>query len=293
MTRYKKNSRLIISSLAAALILAACGGNSETSNLAQHTAMPQAAPLSSLSSTSADTVSFPGKRANYTITKISAGFIVTDNVGSSGSKTLSNVKNLQFSDVRVNLQIGDKVNTIATSDLSALIDLYIAFFNRVPDADGLAYWIDRFNAGMTQDQIAESFYSAALAYPAQTGYSASMSNDDFIRIIYKNVLGRTGANAPTDVEVQYWSTQLTKGIVSKGAIVKTMLVAAREYANDAKWGWVTRLLDNKQNVANFFAIQQGLNYNSTEETITKTMAIASAVTSSGTADAIALIGVND
>lgn len=45
-------------------------------------------------------------------------------------------------------------------------------------------------------------------------------------------------------------------------------------------------------MAKTFAIDYGLNYNTPAESISKSMAIAAAVTPAGTADALLLIGVN-
>ena len=60
---------------------------------------------------------------------------------------------LKFSDKTINLHIGEKAQSISANELRDLLDLYIAFFNRVPDADGLAYWIDQYKAGMSLENI--------------------------------------------------------------------------------------------------------------------------------------------
>lgn len=290
MSRFKLSSKNLIALSAVALILSACGGSSKDSNQnAQLTAAApvpmQAAPLGS------DVQIFTGKRQDYTISRTATGYVVTEaRTGGNSTTVPSTVKTLQFSDFRVNLGIAAKANTISTTSLNDLLDLYVAFFNRVPDADGLSYWIDQVNGGMTMAQIADSFYLVALQSPALTGYSSTMSNDDFIRIIYKNVLGRSGTTAPNAAEINYWSSQLNTGF-PKGAMIRAILVSARDYANDPTWGWVTSLLNNKLSVANYFAVQQGLNYLNLNDNITKTMAIASAVTSTSTADALNLIGV--
>ncbi|MBI1835557.1 MAG: DUF4214 domain-containing protein [Burkholderiales bacterium] len=177
--------------------------------------------------------------------------------------------------------------------MQRLEELYVAFFNRVPDADGLDYWITQFKSGKSMNQIADSFYSAAILFTSLTHYSANMSNDDFVRIIYKNVLGRSGDTAPPDKDVQYWSSALQTGSESKGSLVSTMLTAAHSFKGDATWGWVPDLLDNKIKVAHYFAVQLGLNYNSPEESISKGMAIALEITPTSISKAIELIGIND
>ncbi|MBI1835114.1 MAG: DUF4214 domain-containing protein, partial [Burkholderiales bacterium] len=138
-------------------------------------------------------------------------------------------------------------------------------------------WVNSVKEGASFDQIAANFYQAALAYPAQTGYSANMSNEDFVRIIYKNVLGRTGQTAPSDSEVKYWADDIGKGS-SRSNLINTMLFSARTFARDKEWGWVTTLLNNKVALAKYFAIEQGLNYNTPEDSISNTVKMIDLVT---------------
>ena len=180
------------------LLLTACGGEPAVNDAQRFAAAP--APVSA---PAPDEVQiFPGKRATYLITPISLGFVVTDIAGSLGSVTVRDKKALQFADVRVNLEIGALASSISEAQLSALIDLYLGFFKRVPDADGLAYWIRQVKAGVSLDQIAEHFYRVATMYSAQTGYSSAMTPEQFVEIIYKNVLGRSGISTPTTNQVK-------------------------------------------------------------------------------------------
>jgi hypothetical protein len=225
-----------------------------------------------------------GADGTYNVTTIADGAVTTIPAGT---------QSLRFSDVNVELSILDTAQTIAPADLQSIIELYIAFFNRVPDAPGLKYWITQFNAGRTLEQIAGNFYDAAIYFSSVTGYSASMTNEDFVKIIYKNVLGRSGTTAPPDADVAYWAGELTNGHRTRGSLIATMLDSAHSFKNDATWGWVADLLDNKVVVGKYFAFQQGLSYLDSSESITKTMAIAAAVTPTGTSAAMTLIGVTD
>lgn len=237
-----------------------------------------------------NTVVFPNNRSSYVIGQSSGGYTVTDNAGSGGTTAIgSDIQTLVFADVTVNLRIGEKSQAISNADLKTLVELYIAFFNRVPDADGLSYWIDQFRGGRSVDLIAESFYDAALQSSSLTGYSSSMTNSDFVKIIYKNVLGRSGATAPPDADVAYWAGELANGNRTRGSLIRTMLSSAHSFKGDSAWGWVADLLDNKYTVGSYFAVQQGLNYRSADESITQTMAIAGAVTASNTTAAVSLI----
>lgn len=297
-TEYETGMKLhaIFTAAFTSFALASCGGGGGDDQAAAPT--PQFAPLARLAAplaaplAAASTTSFTGNRNNYLLTRTSTGFTVT-NSSSGAASSITGTPSIQFDDVTVNLGIGDKSKTLSAANLQSLIDLYIAFFNRVPDADGLSYWIDQFIAGQTINDISESFYSAAVQFSSLTGYSATMTNDEFVRVIYKNVLGRTGDTAPPDADVQYWSGELAAGRATKGSLISTMLSSARSFAGDPTWGWVPTLLDNKNTVAQYFAVQHGLNFNTSEASITNTMAIAADVTSTSTTAAISRINMTD
>ena len=268
-----KTLRLSSISIATLLLLCACGGQTDSAAIPQKTM--QAAPEVRLAAAPAD-ATFPEARAHYSIAHSGTGVTVT-HIASKVATPVTGAQRLQFSDMSMNLVVAQNAKTIASKDLDSLIDLYIAFFNRAPDADGLNYWVDNIKKGASLDQIAANFYQAALAYPTQTGYSATMSDEDFVRIIYKNVLGRTGATAPTDGEVNYWADDIRKGS-PRSKLINTMLVSARTFTNDKEWGWVTTLLNNKVAVGKYFAIEQGLNYNTPEDSITNTKKMVELIT---------------
>ncbi|OWW21344.1 hypothetical protein AYR66_19535 [Noviherbaspirillum denitrificans] len=269
--------------MAIAVAIAGCGGDSavELSGSVRR-ATPQFAPV-----IGTDSATFSAPRGNYTITRSGTGWQVKDNAGGDGTTTLTNVRSIKFSDVTVNLGVADKAASISAADLKSLIELYVAFFNRVPDADGLSYWIDQFKAGQTIEQISQSFYDAAVQYTSLTGYSSAMTDADFVTIIYKNVLGRSQPDADG---LNYWTTSLANKTATRGSLVKTILASAHTFKSDATFGYVADLLDNKADAANYFAVQQGLNYNTPEDSISKGIAVAAAVTST---DIIAAVNKMD
>ncbi|MBC3881960.1 DUF4214 domain-containing protein [Undibacterium sp. LX40W] len=258
-----------------AMLLSGCGGGSDSKEAQKAMNGP---PSPSLDST---TEVFPGIRSNYTISRTATGFVVTD-VGIGGGTTTINLPKTRarFADVTVNLLVGDKSTLIPPAKLKSLIELYIAFFNRVPDADGMSYWIDQIKGGMTLEQLADNFYKAAILYSNLTGYSDSMSDADFVRIIYKNVLGRSEVDQEG---LNYWTSALAKpagsiGAQTRSSLINTILNSAHSFKGDSQYGWVADLIDNKIEIATFFSIQQGLSFNTAEESISKGMEIASAVT---------------
>lgn len=239
-----------------------------------------------------DTVRFAGRRSDYSVyvSAFSGKLIVSAGDGASGTDTLTGIEKLVFADMSVKPDMAAVAKTISSADLKVLQELYVGFFNRVPDAEGLSYWIGQRAAGVSVQQIGDTFYGAAVQYSALTGYSATMSNADFIRIVYKNVLGRSSVDQGG---LDYWTGELAAGRATRGYLVATILSAAHTFKGTADYGWVADLLDNKLAVATEFAISQGLSYNTSESSIINGMAIAAAVTPTDTGAALALIGIAD
>ena len=238
-----------------------------------------------------DSVLVSSSISNYSVTKNSTGYTLVDKNGSDGTDTLLNIESIKFSDKTINLTVQAKAASAPPADVTRLVELYTAFFNRIPDADGMSFWIDEMKAGKTTNQVADAFYNAGVNYSSLTGFSSTMTNADFINVIYKNVLGRKdGADAGG---LSFWEGEITSGRATRGTLVTNILDSAHTFKGDKTWGWVADLLDNKITVAKKFSIDMGLNYNTPEESITKGMAIASAITSTDTSAAVTLIGVTD
>jgi hypothetical protein len=212
---------------------------------------------------------------------------------SNETRKFTQVTRLEFDDLTLNLSVNEVASTIPQPALDRITELYVAFFNRVPDGDGMEYWIGQYKGGKSINDIAESFYSAGVFFSNLTGYTANMTNDDFINIVYRNVLGRPeGADQGG---LDFWRAELTSGRASKGTLVSAILDAAHGVAfSDPSnpYHWVQKLLDNKLDIAKTVSVEWGVNYNTSEDSISKGMAIAAAVTSEGIDEAIGLVGVH-
>ena len=265
------------------LILSACSDANKEPAHSQLEAQSYLSPPT----ISGSTASFTGIRSNYSISSDAQGFTVIDLSGKEANVHLEpQIKFIVFKDISINYEIGGKSIQISDQDLGSIIELYIAFFNRLPDANGLSYWIDQFKAGMTIEHMSDAFYAAALLYPTETGYNATMSNADFVTLIYKNVLGRP---TPDKEGLDYWTNSLNTGAASRGTLVRAMITAARTFKGDATYGWVAQLLENKNSVARDFSIKQGITYVNDAESITKGIAIAATITPTDTSVASNLI----
>ena len=259
-----------------ALPLAGCGGGGGGGGSPEP--LPIVAPLVN------GVASMAGSRGEYTIAKVSGGkYSVTDRTNNSVTNVVDATA-IGFSDVTINLGIGDKAVALGMTNVQSLIELYIAFLKQVPDADSLSLWIGR---GLTLGDAADQL--------AQTGYSASLTNAEFVTAMYKNVFGRFGTTAPTSTELQFWTSRLDKvGLnlgITRGALVLEMLAAARSGSGDLATQPIVNLLDNKVTVGQYFAVQQGINFNA--ESSSRRAAIAEAVTATDVAAAKGLIGFSD
>lgn len=236
-----------------------------------------------------DSALYSGRIGQFKVVRNASGYLVTDKTGVEGSDQLSNIEHLRFTDKTVNLAVAAQAKTINAATLKSLVELYVAFFNRVPDGDGMSYWISQAAAGASIPSIANNFYSAAVQFSSVTGYSATMTNTAFVNLIYKNVLGRATADADG---LAYWTNALARGTETRGTLVQSILASAHTFKGRADFGAVADLLDNKYTVGKLFAVDMGLGFLTSEESITKGMQIAAAVTSASTAAAISLIGVS-
>lgn len=109
-----------------------------------------------------------------------------------------------------------------------IAQIYIAAFNRVPDAGGLSNWMNQYMAGkMTYAQIAEDFTKQA-EYVAK--YPTIMTNTEYVTKIYNNVFGRTpDAGGLTNWVNQLDATSITH--INRGNIMTYMLASAGAAGN--------------------------------------------------------------
>jgi Ca2+-binding RTX toxin-like protein len=84
-----------------------------------------------------DTAVYSGVKANYSITKISNGFAVLDNIGNEGTDALINIERLQFSDQDYNLVANQSPTGTATIKGTLTNGSTLSISNTIKDADGI------------------------------------------------------------------------------------------------------------------------------------------------------------
>ena len=95
--------------------------------------------------------------------------------------------------------------------LPSVIRLYFSFFSRIPDYGGLNFQVTAFRQGTPLDVIAQNFYNS----PEFTNRYGALSNDQYINLVYQNVLGR----APDPGGYDFYKTRLDSGVLTKGQMM--------------------------------------------------------------------------
>lgn len=238
-----------------------------------------------------DTLVVRGGLEDYRVSWSPNGYEIYYSFSPDDTSLLSNVERIEFADASVNLTVQVLGNKLPEAEVSQIIELYIAFFNRIPDSDGLAYWFGQRASGTSLDQIADTFYQVgANDFSALTGFSAEMSTSEFVNVFYENVLGRSdGADSDG---LAYWTSRLAQPNKTRGSIAREIIAAARTYDGDQAFGWVVDLLDNKIEVGRRVALHSGLTLGSSNsDTFAISQAIARKITPDDISAALSLIGV--
>jgi len=133
----------------------------------------------------------------------------------------------------------------ATELLQNISDLYIAYFNRAPDVDGLMYWFSEiYNDKLTLYSTAQSFTDSP-EYKAT--YPEGLSNRDFIERIYQNLFDRE----PDTEGWNYWDNDLNHG-TPRNVFIYTVIKGAFAPTGSAS---DKALLNNKHDVSLYYSEQ--------------------------------------
>jgi hypothetical protein len=98
----------------------------------------------------------------------------------------------------------DQVTGLNT-DSGKMFRLYNASFKRLPDPDGLKYWIGKYSSGENDDRTVASSFLVSDEFKQR--YGQNISDTTYVNNLYKNVLGRL----PDSSGLNYWLGQLNSG----------------------------------------------------------------------------------
>lgn len=175
---------------------------------------------------------------------------VTDRTTTQGSATLLRVETIESAGgVRLDLDKHDGIGLISAADLTTLTELYIAYFDRAPDALGLSFWATAFQTnGFSFDTIADLFFTQLETVALYSGFS----DGDFVTAVYNNVLGRN----PDQDGFDFWTGQLANGNVTESGFILDLLAGARAATGSPA---DVAYIENKTDLGLYFAVIQGQN----------------------------------
>ena len=108
--------------------------------------------------------------------------------------------------------ISDAVAQAGEVTEQQVAELYVATFNRAPDAAGLTYWV---NSVFAIEQISQSFFDQA---ETQALYPEGTTTSDFITSIYDNLYGR----APGADGLAYWVDAFDDGTMTRSVAIEAI-----------------------------------------------------------------------
>jgi len=186
--------------------------------------------------------------------------------GIEGTDTLSSIEQHRFGSLYVS-----NLNASALTDpdgegpadspakdmLQGISDLYVAYFNRAPDVDGLMYWFREVMNGSTWTlpTIAQSFTDQA---EYRETYPPGLSNREFISAIYQNLFDR----APDAAGWDYWENDLNHG-VPRDVFIYSIIQGAYAPSGSAT---DRALLNNKHDVSLYYSEQLATSEEAFDET---------------------------
>ncbi|UWR10000.1 DUF4214 domain-containing protein [Sulfitobacter mediterraneus] len=213
-----------------------------------------------------DTAQFAGAQQSHTLTISRSGMALADRtVDGNGTDTLQDIEFLSF-DSTIPLFDGNDMDlrafagpaALSADQMESVIELYIAYFNRAPDAVGLFFWGTAFAEGTTLDDMAKLFIDqdeTRAAYPDGT------SNLEFAETVYNNVLGRT----PDVAGLNFWVGLLDNGAVERADFILEVLRGARADAPvDASAEFIAQQAEDQQylevktDIGAYFAVHKGM-----------------------------------
>lgn len=166
-----------------------------------------------------DTAVYSGTSNQYLISIGPTTSQVADSIiERDGNDNLASIERLQFTDTNIALDIADSAGQAYR--------IYEAVLGRAPDLEGLGYWINDMDNGVSLTTIAKGF----IASPEFQGkYGANPSYETYLNLLYNNILDRD----PDSEGMNYWLTNMQNGIDSPAAVLASFSEGYENIANVA------------------------------------------------------------
>jgi hypothetical protein len=147
---------------------------------------------------------------------------------------------MRLTELQQNINYLKRSKKMAVTKLE-VTELYVATFNRAPDATGLNFWV---NSGATIEEIAEIFF---MLPETQNKYPEGTTDEEFVTTIYQNVFGRD----PEADGLAFWVGEGgLGGGVPRSEMILTVIGGAQ--------GTDADVLANKTEVGLYYADELGI-----------------------------------
>ncbi|MEI4263444.1 DUF4214 domain-containing protein [Roseovarius sp. D0-M9] len=133
-------------------------------------------------------------------------------------------------------------------EVAQIVELYIAYFDRAPDAEGLAFWANEYSKGLSLQGMAALFIDQD---ETRSMYPDTMSNTALATAVYNNVLGRI----PDAKGFDFWVSKLDQGAVGRDTFILSVLEGAKAVTGSAA---DAAYLETKTDIGLYFAAIKGL-----------------------------------
>jgi len=111
-----------------------------------------------------------------------------------------------------------------------IVGLYIAFFNRAGDEEGLKYWENQASI-LGEDNAISKLAEGFASHPKFTDLYSGLNNREFVEAIYKNTLGKAGDSGGID----YWTTKLDSGMSKSDMVADFISISLDFNPNDPQY----------------------------------------------------------
>lgn len=164
-----------------------------------------------------DTSVYVGNSSEYLISLGSITSQVVDSfIERDGTDSLTNIERLQFSDTNIALDI--------EGTAGQAYRIYEAVLGRAPDKEGLGYWINDMDNGVSLTTIAQGFIASK---EFQDKYGANPPYETYVNLLYQNILGR----APDAEGLDYWLSNMRSGTNSPAVVLASFSEGYENKAN--------------------------------------------------------------
>jgi V8-like Glu-specific endopeptidase len=175
--------------------------------------------IDALAGTDTAVTGFDSAQATVSI-NANGSLTVMDRNGTGGTDRLINVEFLNFNDGTLDMSNFSSLIQLSSEQITSLTEIYVAYYNRAADAEGLYFWADKLAEGMSLNEIATYFSQSP---EAQALYPNTTDTSAFVTAVYENVLGR----APDADGFDFWTTNLSNGSLQPANFVLSIIGGAQ------------------------------------------------------------------